>query len=75
MFGTNLKFSTAFHPQTDGQTEFVNRNLGNLLCTLVGEHVGNWDMKLSIVEFAYNSSINTTTGRSPHEIMYGFRLR
>jgi len=60
---------------TDGQTEVVNKSIGNLLRTLVGEHVGSWDMKLSIVEFAYNSSVNRTTDKSPHEIAYDFRLR
>ena len=73
--GTKLKFSTAFHPQTDGQTEIVNRSLKNLLRTLVGEHIGSWDLKLSVVEFAYNSSVNRTIGKSLHEIMYGFRRR
>jgi len=75
MLDTKLKFSTAFHPQTDGQTEVVNRSLGNLLRTLVGEHIGSWDLKLSIDKFAYNSSVNRTTDRSPHEIVYGFRFR
>ena len=73
--GTKLKFSTAFHPQTDGQTEVVNRSLGNLLRTLVGEHIGNLDLKLSIAEFAYNSSVNRTIGKSPHEIVFGYRPR
>ena len=64
-----------FSPSVDGQTEVVNRSLGNLLRTLVGEHIGSWDLKLSIAEFAYNSSINRTTGKNPHEIIYGFRPR
>jgi len=41
MLGTKLKFSTAFYLQTDGQIEIINRSLGNLLHTLVGEHVGD----------------------------------
>ena len=36
--GTNLSFSSAYHPQTDGQTDVVNRSLGNILRSLVGEH-------------------------------------
>ena len=57
MLGINLKFSTAFHPQTHSQTEVFNRSLENLLCTLVGEHVENWDLILSIAKFAYTLSV------------------
>jgi len=70
-----LKFSVAFHPQTDSQIEVVNRSLGNLLRTLVGEHIESRDLKLSVAEFAYNSSINRTIGKSLHEIVYGLRPR
>ena len=68
-----LKFSTAFHPQTDGQTEVVNRSLENPLRCLVGEHLGTWDLIPPTAEFAYNSSVNMTTGKSPFEVVHGFR--
>ena len=71
MLGTKLKFSTAFHPQI----EVVNRILGNLLRTLIGEHTRSWALKLATAEFAYNTAVNRTTGKSPHEIVYGFRPR
>jgi len=75
MLDTKLKFSTAFPPQTNGQTEVVNKSLENLLRTLVSEHTGSWDLKLATVEFAYNTAVNRTTGKSPHEIVYDFRPR
>lgn len=43
---TTLNFSSAYHQQTVGQTEVVNRSLGNLLCSLVEDHVKSWDVKL-----------------------------
>ena len=43
--------------------------------TLVGEHIESWDLKLSIAELACNSSVNRTMGKSPHEIVYDFRLK
>ena len=63
LFGTTLKFSSAFHPQTDGQTEVVNRSLGNMLRCLVGVKQGVWDLILSIAEFAYNNSVKCSTGK------------
>ena len=60
--GTKLQFSTTFHPQTDGQTEVVNRSLGNLLRCLVGENFRAWDLVLPTAEFAYNNSVNRTIG-------------
>jgi hypothetical protein len=56
--GTNLMFSSAYHPQTDGQTEVVNRSLGDLLRSLVTEHHSSWDNVLPQAEFAYNDSVN-----------------
>ena len=68
---TDLKFSLSHHPQTDGQKEVVNRSLGNLLRCLLGDKPKGWDIILPQVEFAYNNSINRSTGKSPFQIVYG----
>jgi hypothetical protein len=65
-------FSSAFHPQTDGQTEVTNRSLGNLLRCLVTDHVTSWDLVLPHAEFAFNNSVNRSTGCTPFEVVYGF---
>ena len=72
--GTQFKFSSSFHPQTDGQTEVVNRSLGNLLRCTVRDRLRNWDNVLPQAEFAFNSSTNRTTGYSPFEVAYGLKL-
>nr|KYP50633.1 Transposon Ty3-I Gag-Pol polyprotein [Cajanus cajan] len=68
--GTKLLFSTTCHPQTDGQTEVVNRSLGTML-RLKGNKK-SWDDYLPHVEFAYNRVVHKTTNMSPFEIVYGF---
>jgi hypothetical protein len=55
----------------DGQTEVVNRSLGTLLRSLVGENLKSWDLLLYQAEFAYNQSVNRSTGFSPFTIIYG----
>ena len=70
-----MKFSTAFHPQTDGQIEVINRSLENLLRCLVGNHLGTWDLVLPRAQFAYNNLVNRSTGLSPYEVVYGHKLR
>lgn len=73
--GTNLNFSSAYHPQTDGQIEVVNRSLGNLLRCLTKEHSTQWDLILPQAEFAYNDSINRSIGKTPFEVVYGLQPR
>jgi transposase InsO family protein len=63
--GTNLYFISAYHPQTNGQIEIVNRSLGDLLRSLVAQHHGQWDQILPQAEFSYNDSPNRSTGQSP----------
>jgi hypothetical protein len=72
---TKLDFSNAYHLQTNGQTKVVNRSLGALLRSLVGEHIKSWDTKLFQAEFAYNRSTNQSTGLSPFTIIYGSNPR
>jgi hypothetical protein len=73
--GMNLSFISAYHPQTDGNTEVVNRSLGDLLRSLVVEHHSQWDQILLQVKFAYNDSPNRNKGQSPFQIMYGMQAR
>ena len=66
--GTTLKFSTAFHPQTDGQTEVTNRSLGNLLRCLIQENTNTSDELLPRAEFTYNASQHLATRYSPFQV-------
>ena len=75
LVGTKLKFFAAYHPQTDGQTEVVNRSLGNLLKCLVGDHARTWDSILPLAQFAYNNSVNSTIGMSPFKVVHGYKAR
>jgi hypothetical protein len=70
--GTKLLYSTTCHPQTDGQTEVVNRTLIQLLRAIIQKNLKNWEDCLPFIEFAYNRSVHSTTDYSPFEIVYGF---
>lgn len=69
--GTRLNMSTAFHPQTDGQTERANRTLEDMLRHYVDDHQKDWDLCLTAAEFACNSAVQTSTGYSPFFLNYG----
>jgi len=64
--------STAFHPQTDGQTERVNRTLEQMLRMYVCPTQSDWDTYLPLVEYAYNSAVQETSQQTPFEVVYGF---
>jgi hypothetical protein len=70
--GTKLLFSTTCHPQTDGQTEVVNRTLGTMLRAILKKNLKIWEECLPHVEFAYNQAIHSTTKVSPFQVVYGF---
>lgn len=67
---TNLIFNSAYHPQSDGQTEVMNRTIGSMLRCLVNDKSKQWDSVLPQVEFTMNSMINRTTGHNPFSIVY-----
>ena len=70
--GTKLLFSTTSHPQTDGQTEVVNRTLSTLLRAIIQKNLKTWADCLPHVEFAYNRCVHSATKFSPFDIVYGF---
>ena len=69
--GTELKFSSAFHPQTDGQTERTTQTLEDMLRACSMNWNGNWDEHLPLIEFAYNNSFHVSIGMAPYEALYG----
>ncbi|GJX21553.1 retrotransposon protein, putative, ty3-gypsy subclass [Tanacetum coccineum] len=70
-WGTRLKFSTAFHPQTDGQSERTIQTLEDMLRACALEWTGSWDEYLCLVEFAYNNSWHASIKAAPFELLYG----
>ncbi|MBW0581856.1 hypothetical protein O181_121571 [Austropuccinia psidii MF-1] len=63
--------STAYHPETDGQTESVNQILEPYLWMYVSYHQDNWNTWLRLAEFAYNGSDHSSTKQSPFFTFYG----
>ncbi len=69
--GTEVRFSTAYHPQTDGQTERMNRTVIQIMRTMVEEYGDEWDECLPMVEMAMNSAKQSSTGMSPYQMVFG----
>jgi hypothetical protein len=68
--GTKLLYSTTCYPQTDGQTEVINRTLIQLLRAIIQKNLKNWKDCLPFIEFAYNRSVHSTTDYSLFEIIH-----
>ena len=75
MVGTELMMSTTDHPQTDGQTERMNRTVLQSLRHFVNTNGSDWAQHLPTVEFAINSAVSRSTGKAPFEIVYGYLPR
>jgi hypothetical protein len=75
MVGISQKLSTAFHPQTDGQTERINAILEQYLRGYCNYQQDNWSDLLTMAEFAYNNTISSTTGLTPFFANYGYHPR
>jgi hypothetical protein len=63
--GTYTAMSTAYHPQTDGQTERANRTIEEMLRSYVSTNQTDWDEHVSMLELAYNNSTQASTQFSP----------
>lgn len=72
LVNTSLLFSTTNHPQTDGQTERVNKVLNQLLRKHTSNDMYNWDKYLPVVEFAYNSTFHDSIKMPPFKLAYGY---
>ena len=72
---TRLNFSTAFHPQTDGQLERVIQILEDMLRSCAIDYEGSWDRHIPLVEFVYNNSFQSSIGMAPYEALYGRKCR
>ena len=67
------KLSTAYHPQTDGQTEWFNQKIEAYLCMFCSQRHNNWVHWIPIAKFALNSRVHSATGFLPFYLTYGYK--
>ena len=70
-----MRLCSAYHPQIDGQTEWMIQSMEDLLRARVLEQGGSWDTYLSLIELTYNNSYHSSIGMTPFEALYGQRCR
>jgi transposase InsO family protein len=68
---TKLNFSSAYHPQTDGQTERTNQILEDMLRAYALKYGKSWDKSLPYTEFSYSNSYQASIKMAPFEVLYG----
>ncbi|GKA66466.1 putative reverse transcriptase domain-containing protein [Tanacetum coccineum] len=73
--GTKLHMSTAYHPETDGQSDCTIQTLEDMLRACVMDFGGSWDAHLPLIEFSYNNSYHTSVKCAPFEALYGRKCR
>ena len=69
--GTRLTMSTAFHPQTEGQSGRTIQVLDDMLRACILDHQGSWEEHLPLVEFSYNNNYQASLQMAPYEALYG----
>ncbi|XP_077230125.1 uncharacterized protein LOC143863324 [Tasmannia lanceolata] len=69
--GVQLNHSSTYHPQSDGQTQVVNRCLENYLRCFTGERPRDWAKWVPLAEWCYNTNSHSSTGMTPYEAVYG----
>ena len=72
VLGVVQKMSSAYHPQTDGQTERTNRTVEQLLRFYILPDQSNWDEALPMAAFAINRAYNQATKATPFEVVLGY---
>ena len=70
LLGTKLKMSSAYHPQTNGQTKVVNRSLETYLRCMVEERPKNWSKWVPLAEWWYNTSFHSSIQTTPYQVVY-----
>ena len=69
--GTELRLSTAYHPQIDGQSERTIQTIKDMLRASIFDFGGYWDDHVALIEFAYNNNFHSSIKMAPYEALYG----